>query len=973
MIKTLKIIGEIFFFFLSLFFCFSFTYYFGWTLLVGPANWGNDLPFARTYISYLKNWYPPIPSWMYIWAGGMPFLANYPPLPTVITFFVHLCSGLTIQQSMRLLLYLSLPITALGISVLTRQLTKNWLLGILAGIMFFYSPDSFLWTAVGGFYAFSLSVPVFTWANVFYLWAISKKNKFFLILATFFYGITWLFHPMAGILETIFYFIFGLGMSFKKKDWFFFKRTLFIIFIGLFLVSFWLFPFYFGRASQGIGVSKEQMAYVTFKELLGLEFAHDQVYITSTVFNATIAILFIFGIVFSLIKRSELFFLSLTSFFAIFLMTAPGFARPITAYFLRFFEATGVRSTLILRVFGPILAAYGAIIFIQPIFYLIEKIKNSLKDNFIYKNLRVFFEGLTAFLVFYFLLPRIIIIPPIPSFHNWYYRGFGPIYNWLIVKEINGKPYIADRENQSLFPDIDTIFKKSLKAPFLVENYESTIDKQISSLAKYLNLTEKERVEVAPFSGALSGNLNNFTLASQIPAYVGVNLIQRMTGWQVYCFYYNPLCSEKEVEDLARWFGISYVLLGGEGTIGEGSSEYLKKLNKSLEFKLEKVNLFIDGESLPFYFYRFLNPTNLVSVTNKPVILVIGDNPPNSDVFDTVFRSFSKIDFGYKYAWSVKGKRFIDDYSLKELENFEIIILHGYQYKNKERAWQLLANYVKNGGNLFINNGWQYFTPEWGKEGENKGEFRELDLPEIFPVKKSLWGNIGSKWHLIIPEVSLGTKTENWGEPLWEGRPWGMSLAKKEWLKEDAKPLLLNDDWVLVAERNYGKGRVVWTGFNFFGHILNYKAPNEEEFFQKIFLKMINNNYYEEKIDFSRKEPDALKIFYRKKEEKEKLMFKEVAKNHWQAKLNGQRLKIYEAGPGWNLVFLPPEKESGEIIFKYQKPIFYKFGFLISWTTIILLIVYFLKKKEFAVEKKVKTLFFSLFNRLKKNWESDEY
>jgi hypothetical protein len=181
------------------------------------------------------------------------------------------------------------------------------------------------------------------------------------------------------------------------------------------------------------------------------------------------------------------------------------------------------------------------------------------------------------------------------------------------------------------------------------------------------------------------------------------------------------------------------------------------------------------------------------------------------DVFDTVFRGLSRVNFGYENAWSVKGKEHIDDYDLHELKQFNLIILRGYHYRSKNGAWKLLADYVSGGGNLFVDTGWQYMSSDWGKIAKEGGGFEEISLPDPVPVAKTIWGNVGTSWNLNLyqSDIVSGVGIDDWGSLTWNAQPWGMALSKPEWLKEGAIPLIMDNGKVLVASSQFGQGKVV--------------------------------------------------------------------------------------------------------------------------------------------------------------------
>lgn len=968
-----KIIGFIFHltvFLLASFLMFCIAYYFTWTLLIGSFNWGNDISFAITMVDLMSRFYPVIPKWNYAWTGGMPFLDMYPPLATVITFFYHKFSGLTVIQVIRLFCWLSVPIAASGIVLLGKLVTRSWLIGILAGAMMFFSPDTWLWITQGGFYAFALSVPFFSWSLALFVLALKKDKKFLWLIAIIAYAFTWLAHVQTAVIITLVFFILAVGFYLQEKKGFWqgFLKFLMTVILGILLICWWFFPFYFGR-SQGMNFGPEQIPFLSLKEMVGLVPAYDGVYVTSTFFTASVVILFFVGSLAAFFRKSFVRVLVIACFLAIFIITAPSYMLWLVARLLLFWTVTNYRAVLILRIFGPIIAAYGGASLARPIFWLIEKKQPKFKKNFIWKNLNALCGGVVAVAVFWYLVLNVVVIPPFKKGKGSFYQGFGPLCSWANVQEQEGKLVDVGREVEH-FPKLDTIPKIIISGSIKVDGPRRDKKSLIKAVSEKLKLTCKDRIDISPLTGIISSKFTSCSTASVVSHYVGTSLIPRMIGWQVDCFYQEGFCGLIELEDLARWFGISWVWPGTGEKDKSGAKKEKKLIDESNLFKYVETDLEIEGpkgfEKRSWHSYQFLESTGLASISNKPTILVIGDNPPNNDVFHKVFRILSKIDFGYQYAWPVKGKRFIDDYKLKELSKFEILFLHGYQYRNYKKAWNLLAKYLENGGKVFINTGWQYKTPEWGREKE--GKISEIEMPGIFPVSRTVWSDIGREW-----------EKKDWDSPLWDDKPWGMALAKEEWLREGAVPLLINQDKILAVSWSYGQGKVVWTGFDFCGHLAYYDGTGDEKkFFKNIFSDLTDNQeIWEEKLDFERPNPDLIKIAFNSKDEGNKLLFKEVANINWRhAYVNKSKLPVYQAGPYWRMVFMPNEVEKGEVVFKYEKAWFEWLGIILAVLSAVGLALYLTgitDKIKINIEKKATVLFKNKFKNFKAKWNSDVY
>ncbi len=969
------------------------TYYFGWMLLVkGPMS-GNDIASAMNNIVYLEKWFPPIPQWSYLGSGGMPFLQIYPIAPFVLTFFLGKAMHFDVLQIFKFVCFMSLPLAATGVAALGRVLTKSWWVGLLAGVIMLISPDSWLWITYGGFYAVNFSVPFFAWSLVFFCLALEMKSFWWSLVAAIFYGVTWLAHPMSGMLGAVVMAFLGMGYGFKnynwKLSWKSVLQTMGIGLLGIGIFAWWIVPFLTREDVGGISLGAEQMFRMTFLELAGLQLPESLIYNTSTFYALSAIILFIFGSVVVFFRRSILRWAVLACGLAVFIMTAPYYAQPIVKIFQLFWAATNVRSGLILRILGPVVGAYGAVSVVRPLFFAVEHFVKGLKEKSWWFYLTETVGGGVGIIIFLLLVFKgPIIIPPWQGEgdKSLAYSGYGPLRNWFLTVRKDGTLWavLTDEKGKET---IKPLYKNSQEiisdlthlTSLVLKSEESYWDLVLRAMVEKSGVTEKDRIDFPP-GWSIVGAIGNYSQVGTVQAYIGSSLIQPMIGWQIDCVFYNKLCGPKQIADIYKWFGVSQIWIG-QGDI-QNPTNYLARFYNQDFCKWEKLNLGSFSKEEESLNICRMPENTLASITNKPAILVIGDNPPNNDVFASVFKDLTKVDFGYQNAWSVKGKRFIDDYPLEELQKFEGIFLYGYQYHDKTKAWNLLDKYVSGGGNLFINSGWQYMSPDWG--AVKNGVYQEYPLPNLFPVSKTTWGQIeNGKWNLTLGshQITQGLDTTDWGEPLWEEKYWGVAYAKKSDLRNGATSVLENNGKVLMAVMDHGKGKVAWTGFDFWGHLNIYQADSERQLVKNTLTWLLGNSGTETKLDFTRVRPELIKIKFTELSGENKLMFKEVADNHWSASATSQNgkkisLPIYKAGPGWKMVIIPSSLGSGTVTFSFHKNMIQIIGIIISAISICLvvfLIILKYKGKNFVqeVKQKISLIFSKKFKDIKNKWEDD--
>lgn len=976
--KILYFVPNIIFFLAGSLIVLVLSYRFGWVLLQGGLNWGNDLPAALSYVFYLDRWWPYLPLWHYEWAGGMPFSQNYPILATYLTLFIHQISNFSIVQVARFFYWASIPLSGIGIMIFTRLVLKNWLMAILAAVFYVLSPDSWLWITQGGFYAMTISFPIMVATFILFELAIQKRKRIFWILTIIFNALTWLAHPMTGFIQLLGLSTYGLIQGLEEKK--LIKgvlRSILVSIVGLLLVAFWTIPF-FSFKSGHLGISVNQIVFLTIKEFLGLAPAHDIVYVTSTFFNGSLLVLAALGILFALIKRNYTYWkLISTAFLGIFLLIVPKYIPWVVSDFsVPFWVAINVRVAVLPRLFLPMIAAFGVVSLSQVFF---------LGNNLLWRLSRQVIGGAIALGIVLLVFRYIVIVPP--AFEKVFYPGYGPAFGWIPVNKVNGQRIIVG-PNKPLVPSIIESLQKVLT--WNIEVSDTPVHHEgifLSGLAEKLGLTTSDRVDFSPPAGALSGAWNTATGVSQIPSYIQTSLIQPWIGYQLGCFYnVDILCNKEEVQNLAKWFGVKLVYVGylaEEGGV-VGVDEKLLTNLKLADFRSGVVEV---ENKTKIVFYEIPEASGLASLSNKPLVLAIGGSPSENGGFVTLFRSLNRINFSYERMILIQGKRFIDDYTLDELKSYPLIILYGYRTHNKNKAWRMLSEYVKNGGNLFVDTGWQYFSEDWGIISGD-GESLEVDLPGLLPIAKSKWGDIGRKWiDLKIDNSFLAKKApdQNWGELSWDGKPWGMAMAEPGNLREFGKALVTASGKVIIASGTVGKGKVVWSGMNIFAHTNSYQSEAENEFFLDLFSWLTEgttNN--EEQLSFERINPDYLVIKIDKTVVGEReVMFKESMAPGWRAWLEVEGRKkevpILKAGPGWKLIALPSDFSIGSLILNYQRTFGDRLFILVSVVTALGIIIYGIKGDLFAtilnrftLTLKIKTFLANKFSSLKKGWKENE-
>lgn len=338
-----------------------------------------------------------------------------------------------------------------------------------------------------------------------------------------------------------------------------------------------------------------------------------------------------------------------------------------------------------------------------------------------------------------------------------------------------------------------------------------------------------------------------------------------------------------------------------------------------------------DGiQELKYYEVNEASTSPIYMGSNASTILVIGDYIGQ----DIVMRDLGILNFNSRRAIIVQWNKPIDSLSQKELAKFDVVVAYRYKYKNYSKAFKRLENYVKNGGNLFIDT------------GTEQKESVSQNLLLVFPFEQANRKELGKDWDFKIEnhQITNGIAFDKFSEPVFDDTGWNFSYPETN-LKEGAKTLISNHNKPVLVSYGLGRGKIVWSGMNLAGHVQRFKNPEEILLFKNIFFYF--TDFSKDKnmnVTFDRPSPEKVVI---KGQGAKAVLFKESAYSGWVANARGngfnQKLTIYEAGPmvpGYMYVFLPEKAKNGpyEVTFKYKGERAYKVTYLVSLISAILVL-----------------------------------
>jgi hypothetical protein len=246
-----------------------------------------------------------------------------------------------------------------------------------------------------------------------------------------------------------------------------------------------------------------------------------------------------------------------------------------------------------------------------------------------------------------------------------------------------------------------------------------------------------------------------------------------------------------------------------------------------------------------------------------------------------------------------------------------------------------LDEYVKSGGSLLVNTGWQYSSADW----------KVSKTPDFLPLMTLEWLDSGTGDYVfeksdIVENIDI-TKL---GPLIYDNRGWNISSSSKTNLRDWAKAVISVNDKPLIAGGQYGSGRVVWMGLDLPGHLGAYQ-DNEQEIalYKKLMSYLLDGKEGTDlKAGFTRDYPDRLEITINESsDQKTAVYWSEAYYPDFKAKLiedgKSKKIAVYRAGPGMTLFILPSVKAGSKIIYEYKTPILITVARLTSLLTLLIM------------------------------------
>lgn len=339
----------------------------------------------------------------------------------------------------------------------------------------------------------------------------------------------------------------------------------------------------------------------------------------------------------------------------------------------------------------------------------------------------------------------------------------------------------------------------------------------------------------------------------------------------------------------------------------------------------------------------------IISPTNATRVLIVSDQGG----YDAFIRAISLTNLNSKIIIPIKGPESVDKLNPELLEMADVLVLYQFTGTN----WSKVEKFVESGGNLFVDIGSLENLP--------------TTAPEILGMKGLQLHDQEREWKLTKESSTILTdiQTAGFSPLLFENKPWKIAAPPSDtFLSDWMEPILLQKNIPILAQGQFGKGTVVFSGFNLPYHIVNYSNHQEAKLLKNIISELSPELEDIGKYSAQRPKPTFITA---STEKARGVYFKENYHSGWKASINGEKTPIYKAGLGFMYIPIPPEspQDTSQIELKFK-------GNLTTWglpiltsSTLILCVLFILSTRPF---KAVRNLTYRIITkRIKRWWASD--
>ncbi|HUS60086.1 MAG TPA: hypothetical protein VMX76_01745 [Nevskiaceae bacterium] len=540
--------------------------------------------------------------------------------------------------------------------------------------------------------------------------------------------------------------------------------------------------------------------------------------------------------------------------------------------------------------------------------------------------------------------------------------GFGLVKLVIfLVIIISPVCYFGNRDN----------FLNQIKRPQIWETFDIA-ERYREGQKDLLELVNPKRANVRLWSHDTNLNMRWITISdmplSEGYAHIWTYYSRLWEGWFYGVMSYSNWESQEIPREMAKqqalffldWYGVKYMAAIKDGGEWEVASHFYQDSPY-----IEKSKVYKSGRSVFVVSPEYTSP--VVAPVATPVVGFVGDD----EAYMTFFKDIAMLKLDTSYLIPVKIANSISRISSRDLALVDGLVIYDFKKTGVfySRGWDKVLNFVRNGGKV------------WIEGGGNSGERENPQLPAVFPITASQYGPLDKNWQ---PGGKLANKIDFSSlEPLvYRETPWQISYAPKKAVKSGAKTLLTQKGYPVAVEQEVGKGKVLWTGVNFWYRPEEYRKNGMEEVkLVKLFLESLMGELSpkQAQAQVERKAPEHIKVTG---QEFSGVVFKETNWGGWRATVEagGKRkgVPIFTAGPEVMYIPIPKDMREGNIkvLINYQGSAFYWLCFVVSLASFLVVVLYLIfgdlvlrrlvpKKITRYYPKKIKS-------KISSWWESEE-
>jgi hypothetical protein len=367
---------------------------------------------------------------------------------------------------------------------------------------------------------------------------------------------------------------------------------------------------------------------------------------------------------------------------------------------------------------------------------------------------------------------------------------------------------------------------------------------------------------------------------------------------------------------MVDWYGIEWIYTP---TAATGTSEFGSEPGR---YRLLEA---IPGT--PERTYQVLHPMPILSATAAPATLVIG----SAEDYSLVLQGLALAGTPSTDLIPVEGTPYVDDYSLRALEQFPSIVLYGFRAHSPRTAAELLSRYVRHGGRLVV---------DVAGDGPLASAMSTA-APDAFPVTRWQNGLIGPRWGLRATPGPLtsGVDFSAFSPANWSDTGTWLTEVAMQWRRGATVVLRAQGSPVIVSARDEA-GIVVMSGMNLPYHVAAFANATEAGFLRRMITGSapgpgtVGQPSYRARINGA----DSAQVNVTSPRATG-VLFKENDYPDWQATIDGNPATIYPAGPGMMYVRLA-QGTSATVDLIYRLSPFEEAATAVTLLTMLALVLY---------------------------------